>query len=164
MDITEPFVHRLTAYVLGMECYKNNALISEKHRSGTPTDIVFYNDVLRQVTSSLDKQITDINALQKQGGIWDVLAKGNTKDNAFYESYLRYYEECLKGKRWDPPVKLDDRTDLPPAEYVLGGAFRQHCEESLPLTQEAMNIINHDVHNRIFTLVEQGKIPLPLKR
>ena len=63
MDITEPFVHRLTAYVLGMECYKNNALISEKHRSGTPTDMGFYNDVLRQVKSSLDKQITDITAL-----------------------------------------------------------------------------------------------------
>ena len=164
MDITEPFVHRLTAYILGMECYKNNALISEKHKSGTPTDMSFYNDVLQQVTSSLDKQITDIEDLQKQGGIWDVLAKDNNKDNAFYESYLLYYEECLKGKRWDSPVKLDVQAELPPAEYVLAGAFRQHCEERLPLTQGAMTTINHDVHNRIFTLVEQGKIPLPLKR
>lgn len=163
MDITLSFVHRLTAYVLGMDCYRNTDLVEQKHQAGTPTDNEFYQAVLPSFSASLNAYISDIAAIQKLGGIWDVLAKGPEPPNKFYHSYLAYYEECRKGNRWDAPVMLDGPIDLPPAEYILAGAFKNTCDDEQTLTQERMSVINHDIHNRIYTLIEKGIIPLPLK-
>lgn len=162
MDITQPFVHRLTAYIIGMECYRNAELIKERHKSGSPADMDFYDAMLRHLSQTLSSHINDIIDIQNRGGIWGVLAKSPSLQNRFYQSYLRFYRECLKGERWDPPRDLKERTELSPAEYILDGEFKKTCEKRQSLTQVRMSIINHDIHNRIFTLLENHMLPLPL--
>lgn len=162
MDITQSFVHRLTAYIIGMECYKNTDLIKERHKSGVPADMEFYETLLQQLRQSLSSHVNDIIEIQNRGGIWGVLTKYPSMQNRFYQSYLRFYKECLNGERWDPPQYLNERTSLSPAEYILDGEFKKACEKRQPLTQVRMSIINHDIHNRIFTLLGNNSLPLPL--
>lgn len=162
MDITQPFVHRLTAYIIGMECFKNTDLIKEHCKTGIPADMGFYREVLQHLRQSLSSHVTDIIDIQARGGIWGVLAKSPSLQNRFYQSYLRFYKDCLKGERWDPPETLNARTDLSPAEYILEGEFKKACEKQQPLTQMRMGIINHDIYNRIYTLLGNQVLPLPL--
>ena len=162
MDITQPFVHRLTAHIIGMECFKNADLIRERHNSGTPADMEFYEAMLQHLRQSLSSHVTDIIDIQNRGGIWGVLAKSPTLQNRFYQSYLRFYKECLKGERWDLPENLHERTSLSPAEYILDGEFKKACEKRQPLTQVRLGIINHDIHNRVYTLLGNHMLPLPL--
>ena len=144
MDITQPFVHRLTAYIIGMECFKNTELIKEHCKAGTPADLDFYQEVLQHLRQSLSSHVTDII------------------ENRFYQSYLRFYKDCLKGERWDPPETLHERTDLSPAEYILDGEFKKTCEKRQPLTQVRLGIISHDIYSRIYTLLGNQVLPLPL--
>jgi len=162
MDITQPFVHRLTAYIIGMECFDNTDLIKERCKAGTPLDMDFYQEVLQHLRQSLSSHVTDIIDIQARGGIWGVLAKSPSLQNHFYQSYLRFYKECLKGERWDSPENLNERTDLSPAEYILDGEFRKACEKHQSLTQMRTGIINRDIHNRIYTLLGNQALPLPL--
>ena len=162
MDLAQPFVHRLTAHIIGMECFKNTDLIKNRCKAGIPADMDFYNEVLQQLRQSLSSHVTDIIDIQDRGGIWDVLTKSPSLQNRFYQSYLRFYKECLKGERWDTPENLNERTELSPAEYILDGEFRKACEKHQPLTQVRMGIINHDIHSRIYTLLGNQALPLPL--
>lgn len=162
MDITQSFVHRLTAYIIGTECCRNTELMKERHKSGSPADMDFYEAMLQHLSQTLSSHVTDIIDIQKRGGIWGVLAKSPSLQNRFYQSYLRFYKECLKGERWEPLQNLNERTSQSPAEYILDGEFKLACEKKLPLTQVRLGIINHDVHNRIFTLIENRMLPLPL--
>ena len=162
MDITHSFVHRLTADIIGMECFNNSDLIKERSKSGAPADMDFYEEMLQYLRQSLSSHVTDIIDIQKRGGIWGVLTKSPSLQNHFYQSYLQFYKDCLKGERWDHPENLHERTILSPAEYILDGEFKKACEKRQLLTQVRMSIIYHDVHNRIFTLIENHTLPLPL--
>lgn len=59
MDITQPFVHRLTAYIISMECFKNTDLIKERCKAVIPADMGFYREVLQHLRQSLSSHVTE---------------------------------------------------------------------------------------------------------
>ena len=67
----------------------------------------------------------------------------------------------LNGDGWDEPERIDEPFTCNVAEYVLGGEFLNRCQDGSPLKQEDMMVLNKDVCNRFYTLLEDGWLWIP---
>ena len=92
-------------------------------------------------------------------------------ENLFLMSY-RFYVPGIFAS-WDYPDYLDiplptlsktkrSKRDFEKiAEFALGGALHTACSDQWELSDPEMKIINKDVYNRIYTMVQKGLIPMP---
>lgn len=79
-----------------------------------------------------------------------------TQQEQDYMLGFAYYGASIH--EWQPAIKLDAPYGDDIAEYLLSGRFKQACSNGEILNNELMKQINIDVHNRMFTLIENNLI------
>ena len=81
-------------------------------------------------------------------------------DSAFFvqsESAISINSRNRKeSKIWDKPVLCEEPVSDDVVSYIMSGKLREACETELTLTDALMKEINIDVHNRVYTLIENG--------
>ena len=81
--------------------------------------------------------------------------KDSAAANVLGDSFLSY-------KTWDCPNEVTDEFDGDITGFLLNGTFRKACQEGWLLNDDSMNKINHDVNNRMYTLIKRGFINIDL--
>lgn len=87
---------------------------------------------------------------------WIAHEKKLTQQEQDYMLGFAYYGASIH--EWQPAIKLDAPYGDDIAEYLLSGRFKQACSNGEILNNELMKQINIDVHNRMFTLIENNLI------
>lgn len=152
-----------TSYILTRLCYRELAVVEDRHQAHKDADLDYYNCVEEECAVVLRQTIAEIKEVQQSGGILEKLIspiKGNRFNKFFRENVF-----CCGD--WDHPVLLSIALPTPTAEqcaaFVLGGTFLKACREGWNLTDSEMKRINIDVHNRFYSLMNAGIIPVPTK-
>lgn len=67
---------------------------------------------------------------------------------------LHYYLSVVPC--WDKPVILPEKPGREITRFIFKGKYAEHCAKESILDDKTMCDINHDICNRIYTLIENG--------
>ena len=152
-----------------------NTVLEDIHAKGTPISNRIRNQILEELVSCIDfvclvQPVVEQETIEE---IEDCIAEGHEED--FKQGLLQYLSDMLFADscscQWDEPKcvssevfdELDERLcymdrslwSKAIAEFVLDGQFAINKKNKVVLSDKEMAIMNRDVHNRMFTVLER---------
>lgn len=113
-----------------------------------PMDMEFY----KTVSNTLRNKYNELSST-----VMRLYAKEIPSDNNEY-ALLDKIRGLTEGKEFPNPEKIfnDYRGDI--VDFLLGGRFKEACENGLFLTSENLVVLSYDVYNRYFALISRERI------
>ncbi len=134
------------------------------HRKKAVMDEALYAKVFRVVSSNLRKIARNHGRLVSTE-LKDLPSVVEEMSPARRTEFLRYMQAiafyCLIQPQTEEraPALLVAEQPKENAAFLLGGAFRDGCDRGLPLDDEAMDRIEKDILDRMYTLLRLGLLP-----
>ena len=152
------FLHYVVSYALSTNCYRNLDVVENSHAGKSIVcDDIFYQKTFEACSNSISEWVPRlINEF-----IFHV--KNNDAINDYEAAYL-FGISAATCNNWDWPIEVSDEFDGDIAVFLLNGSFRKACQEGWVLNDDSMNKINHDVNNRMYTLIKRGVINFDLHK
>ena len=149
------FLHYVFSYALSTNCYRNLDVVENSHAGDSIVcDDVFYRNTFEACSKSISEWVPRlINEFSFI--VENKAAKDSAAANVLGDSFLSY-------KTWDCPNEVTDEFVGDITGFLLKGTFRKACQEGWLLNDDSMNKINHDVNNRMYTLIKRGFINIDL--
>lgn len=142
---------KVTAYALTRICYRDLDIVENSHAS--PSIVCnqsFYDETYKECSERITEWVPRIlDEIKFQ------IENIQTYDQ---EAAFLLQISAFEFKSWDPPKLIRNKYNDDIAGFLLDGKFKDACNEGWILDDKAMNIINHDVHNRVYTLLKIGII------
>lgn len=161
MIMDDQFI-REKALCLAQYLYRNT-MIEVYHSSGCRMDQHLYTTMCRVIDSRLKKlsgknEIVD-KILRNDPSVIDDIIR--TPKNGVLKTITLCQDitsDMKSGKDWDDAELVPFNANMKLPQYILDGKFKEYCEESKPLSDENMKILNKDIHNRIYTALINGTL------
>ena len=148
--------NRKIAYVLTLVCYREVDCWEHYHTEHKKLNMIIYDEMRLAVNNNLDFYLPFVKYMRMSKEEWLGQEKQLTQQEQDYMLGFAYYGASIH--EWQPAVVLDDPCNDDIAEYLLSGRLKEACENGEILNNELMKQINIDVHNRMFTLIEEDRI------
>lgn len=148
--------NRKIAYILTLVCYREVECWEQYHTEHKKLDLCIYREMLFEIRTKLDFYLPFTKYMRMGKDEWIAHEKKLTQQEQDYMLGFAYYGASIY--EWQPAIKLDAPYGDDIAEYLLSGRFKQACSNGEILNNELMKQINIDVHNRMFTLIENNLI------
>ena len=147
----------ILSYTLTRNCYRDLDVVENSHAGKSIVcDDIFYQNTFEACSKSISKWVPRlINEF-----IFMAEKKAENDHAAAFVLGCCFVEY----EHWDLPIEVSDEFDGDIAEFLLDGTFRKACQEGWILGDESMNKINHDVNNRMYTLIKRGVINFDLSK
>ncbi len=135
------------AYVLTRRFWRDLEIVENSHAGDSVIcNMDFYDAVYTEMSKEIDKWLKIYIEL--------LFLKEDAPESEFTRPAGRAIIWLLKQYgEWDFPKKVKDRyrKDIP--EFLLRGEFKKACENGLKLDDATMCILNHDIYDRMYTLL-----------
>ena len=145
----------ILSYTLTRNCYRDLDVVENSHAGKSiGCDDIFYQETYDACSKSIDEWIPRlINEFNFM-----------VENKAENDHSVAFVLGCcaVEYKSWDLPIEVSDEFDGDIAGFLLDGTFRKACHEGWILGDESMNKINHDVYNRMYSLIKRGVINFDL--
>lgn len=155
--LTKDEIDRIVAYVLTRLCWRDTGTVEDSHAGISITcDMAFYKEANNTVSKELKtwiKQFTDEFRYQLKHYKTDPDC-GKRENARLFDFY------AIQWHNWDPPILIKTRYRGDLTDFLLQGDVLKACQEHNVLDDRTMCVLNHDVYNRMYTLVHRGHIDL----
>ena len=148
--IPRAYKNRSLAHVLTSLTFTELKEVSASLANDSPRqmDMDFY----KTISNTVRTKYNDLS-----GKIIRLYAKDIPADDNEY-ALLDKIRELTEGKEFPNPEKIfsDYRGDV--VDFLLGGRFKDACENGLFLTTEYLVVLSYDIYNRYFALISRERI------
>ncbi|MBR4907644.1 MAG: hypothetical protein IKZ43_01330 [Acidaminococcaceae bacterium] len=152
--IPKTFIDKVAAHTLTRYCWRDLDVVENYHAGEPkPCNPVFYDAVYK----AMSKRISDwlpryIKEMTYQNSCCATASIADKEVDATATWYFRQYGE------WDSPKKVRDHYKGNITEFLLRGEFLKACRDGTLLDDITMCNLNHDIHNRMYTLLRRNVI------
>ena len=151
------YLYCVFSYALTTNCFRNLDVVENSHAcKPIVCDNIFcqetYDACARSISEWVPRLIDEFIFLVENNVVNDSAAAFVLGTSVF---------TC---KSLDWPMEISDEYNGDIAGFLLAGTFRKACQEGWILGDESMNKINHDVNNRMYTLIKSGVINIDLSK
>ena len=115
-----------------------------------------YDEMCRSVKEQLNIFLPYMKYMRMSVEEW--LDQGSTLSQEEQDYMLGFIFISRSIHEWIPAKSINEPICDDLAEYMLGGRFRAAGENGDQLDNDVIMQINIDVHNRVYTLIESGRI------
>ena len=145
------------SYALTRNCYRDLDVVENSHAGKSIVcDDIFYQETYDACSESISEWIPRLT------NEFIFMVENKAENDHAAATVLAFgYFSC---NNWDQPIEVSDEFDGDIAGFLLDGTFRKACQEGWILGDESMNKINHDVNNRMYTLIKKGVINFDLSK
>ena len=144
------------AYVLTVFAYREAGNWENYHGQKKTLDTSVYNEMCRSVNEKLRIFLPYMKYLRMDVEEW--LNQGSMLSQEEQDYMLGFVFISRSSHEWFPARTIDESICDDLAEYMLDGRFKAACENGEQLDNNVIMQINIDVHNRVYTLIESGRI------
>ncbi len=144
------------AYILTIFAYREVGIWENYHAQKKTLDMSVYDKMCRSVKEQLNVFLSYIKYLRMSAEEW--LNQGSTLSQEEKDYMLGFVFISRSSHEWIPARTIKEPVGDDLTEYMLGGRFKTACENGDQLDNDVIMQINIDVHNRVYTLIENGKI------
>lgn len=144
------------AYVLTVFAYREAGNWEDYHAQKKILDMSVYDEMCRSVKEQLSIFLPYMKYLRMSVEDW--LDQGSTLSQEEQDYMLGFVFISRSSHEWIPARTINEPIGDDLAEYMLGGRFKAACENGDQLDNDVIMQINIDVHNRVYTLIESGRI------
>ena len=144
---------REVAFAAARLVYRDTSCIEDAHSSGTPLDENSYKAVHDEVADRMDRLLPLVKLMHMDNRAFAVLEGQLTEAERTTVRACRMVVRGING--WQPAVAVEKPVGDNLAAYLLEGSFKRACTKNAVLTQSLMKEINIDVHNRMYTIINE---------
>lgn len=144
------------AYVLTVFAYREVENWENYHAQNKILDMSVYDEMCRSVKAQLNIFLPYMKYMRMSVEKW--LNQGSTLSQEEQDYMLGFMFISRSIHEWIPAMAINEPICDDPTEYMLGGRFKTACENGDQLDNDVIMQINIDVHNRVYTLIESGRI------
>lgn len=144
------------AYVLTVFAYREAGNWEDYHAQKRILDMSVYDEMCRSVKVQLSIFLPYIKYLRMSVDEW--LDQGSTLSQEQQDYMLGFVFISRSSHEWISAKTINEPIGDDLAEYMLEGRFKAACENGEQLNNDVIMQINIDVHNRVYTLIENGRI------
>ena len=154
-QFTKNELNQMLAYVLTRLCWRDTDTVENSHAGTSITcDMTFYKNVTDSISAELKEWIPK---LRKE--IYYQCQYRRVDPNLDKREVWRIFAfYVIQYHNWDPPILLNVPYNGKPAEFLLQGEVLKACQQHDVLDDHTMCTLNHDVHNRMYTLIHHKYI------
>lgn len=154
---------RLLAKALTHYVYRNTE-IENVHAENS----VMNTQIYKKIYTIVEKQLNKVIKFDKYIMCFDEQKFLQNKEEYLktlvpeseHQNVLEYFREIFFnmqfGTHWDLAKTDEEPTELDLTKYILSGEFKKFCDNKICLDDFAMEQINKDIHNKIYTLLIYG--------
>ncbi len=142
------------AYVLTVFAYREVGIWENYHAQKKILDMSVYDEMCSSVKKQLNIFLPYMKYMRMSVEEW--LYQGSTLSQEKQDYMLGFISRSIH--EWIPARTINEPICDDLAEYMLGGRFKTACENGDQLDNGVIMQINIDVHNRVYTLIESGRI------
>ena len=144
------------AYVLTIFAYCNVDIWEDYHAQKKILDMSVYDEMYHFVNEKLSIFLPYMKYLRMEVEEW--LNQGSTISKEEHSNMFVFVLISRSNHEWIPARTVNEPICYDLTEYMLNGRFKAACENGEQLDNNVIKQINVDVHNRVYTLIESGRI------
>ena len=139
-----------------------NTEIEDLHSQGIKMNFKFYLesiDYFGQIVNQVNRNKKIVSLFLKdkwEQVIVQKIQNGEIKTNIQKRLCFDLSSYLLMMPDWDKPILLSEKPCKGITRYIFKGKYAEHCVNESILDDKTMCEINHEICNRIYTLIENG--------
>ncbi len=154
--------NREIAIIYAHYMFRDATVVENLHGKAAEMNDEVYNEIYKAVKNNLSrikryhKKLCLIDNETELRETMDKMYPTRGVEFGKYVICMNSYVKYKCGRNWDEALIMEGDIPKDLTQYVLSGCFKICCEEHMRLDDEIMCLLNKDIHNRVYTLIQKN--------